>query len=272
MENQNIITTENSTQEFIKTDKKKSIIKKIIKYTLIALPILVILFGILDTRGVFPDNEKATKKAVFFIENFLEVRNGSTIEKTEFASVDYKKLKGKIKDEFGFYDDVLNTPITSDGISYENYVKLFEEKYNKDIFKLTKYIYTVKGTCTIKSKNGNLSEKDFTIIIAHIPSVSYWFDLNRDTMFSSGKSVKELAKDEIRISAALMWDGVKGCRVEVTETVDMGYKGISVYGKVYITDHYGDEYESRFDALYKFDYDELTYKKEEINISTPVRT
>jgi hypothetical protein len=41
--------------------------------------------------------------------------------------------------------------------------------------------------------------------------------------------------------------------------------------KVYITNHYGDKYNSTFKVTYDYDYDSLTYEKTDICIDMPVK-
>ena len=153
---------------------------------------------------------------------------------------------------------------------YKNNIVFFQEKYNIDIYDVKKYAYIVKGTCTLKDREGNTSEKDFELIVVQITGIKFWMYVNEDTVFEPGRDIKTIAENDVSVYAALMYEDVKDCRVKITDTVKDDSETI-VYGKVYITNHYGDKYNSTFKVTYDYDYDSLTYEKTDICIDMPVK-
>ena len=274
MENQKIILSENNKQAVLKPEKKKTAIKILI-IIFVMLPI-VISVVYMFTDNMFPSKKQAMKHAEQIIEGSVTIINantneniGSTLEDIEFTSVKYEKFKDKGK-KYGFYEYCLNTPIIHDGKEC-NYVDFYKEEYNIDIFDVKKYAYTLKGNCTLKDRDGNISEKDFEIVLIQVTGTYNWMCIN-DDMFSGFKSLKDLAESDVKVYTTVMYQDVKNCRVEVTDKVEEeNVRRVTVYGKVYITDRYGDEYESRFKAVYDYNYNEFIYEKEEIELSTPTR-
>lgn len=267
MEENKISVFEEKEQE-VKGKKKTA--KIAIKVILITAPICLIALLFLSIFGFFPDKEEAKEYAQSTIENHVGIKNGSSVVEFDVSSCECKSFRDKSEDDFGFFEYCSNNSIRSDGKEYKNQIVFFQEKYNIDIYDVKKYAYIVKGTCTLKDRGGNTSEKDFELIVVQITGIKFWMYVNEDTMFEPGRDIKTIAENDVRVYAALMYEDVKDCRVKITNTVKDDSETI-VYGKVYITNHYGDKYNSTFKVTYDYDYDSLTYEKTDICIDMPVK-
>ncbi len=275
MENQNAFLQEtNEPDVAIKKEKKFTAKeKRFVVMLVIPLALFLLIMFLGEDLIAFPDRDFAEEYAKETLINHVANSNGGKVSDIEITSYERKRFKDESEDEVGFFEYTLNQSITSDGVQYENYKEFFYEEHNADIYKVTKYAHTFEGTCTIKDRDGSSTmEKDFKVTIVQVEGgVGFWMNINRDTIFNPGEDIEALAENDVKVYATLTYKGVKNCRVEITDLVK-DYNEITIYGKVYITDHYDDKYCSRFEVVYKYDLGSMTYEKKEISMDTPTKS
>lgn len=276
MENQNTLTTKNDEQQIISEEKTKKSPKKTIKIILFSIlaiaPIALTVWLVLLGGNMLPKKTEAQRAARNRIESYIETANGSSLVDIEFTSCKYKLFIDESKDEFGFFEYCLNTQLQSGEKQYENYIEYYKKEYNLDVYGTPKYGYTMEGICKIKDKNGNVSEREFNIIVIQVWT-NLWMSFINEESFEPEQDIEIIVENDIRVYAKLTYKDMKNCRVEITDIEEeQGTIGNKVvYGKVYITDHYGDKYKSRFKATYDYNYGSLSYNEPEIEMDTPTQ-
>ena len=276
METQNTLITEDNMHEITSKENKKKASKKTIKIILFSIliiaPIVFAVWFSLLASNMLPKKAEAQRVAQDRIESYVETANGSSLVDIEFTSCEYKGFTDESEDEFGFFEYCLNTSTQSGEIKYENQIEYFQEKYNLDVYNIHKYGYIMEGICKIKDKNGNISEKEFSVVVIQVWT-NVWMSFVNEETFESDHDIETLAENDIRVYTALTYKDVENCRVEITDVEDnesaIGDK--VVYGTVYITDRYGDKYKSHFKINYKYDYNSLGYNEPDIEMDTPTK-
>jgi hypothetical protein len=215
--------------------------------------------------------QDAKNAAKHRIENLVDVHYDATVTDIDITSCKYDSFTKESKDEYGFFDYALNNSITDGdtGKEYTNYKDFFKEEYGIDIYTARKNVYTIKGKCTIKDSEGVTSKKNFSITIVQLSGTNFRMSINDDDIFDESQDVEQIIKNDVIAYATLTYKDVKTCRVIITDKTKNGDE-ITVYGKVYITDRYGDSYTARFDATYEHT-NGFNYQKKELNISTPYK-
>lgn len=267
MNNENI--TFDPTVEELSVKKKKNkfhkIIIGVILFSLLFSPIYFICAGF----GIIPNKSDAKDSAKHRIENIVDVYYNATVSDIKIKSCKHNSFIKESKDKYGFFDYAMNNSITDgeSGKEYTNYKDFFKDQYGVDIYTARKNVYTIKGNCTVTDSKGISSEKDFSITIVQLSGTNFKMSINDEYIFNESQDVGQIIKNDVIAYATLTYKDVKTCRVAITDKEQHGDE-ITAYGKVYITDHYGDSYTCRFKATYEH-ISGFDYQKKDLEISTP---
>lgn len=257
------------TDELPRVKKKKIKISRIVIGIILSFILLFPIYMLLSSFGYFPSKPAAKDSAKNTIENLVEVRYNATVSDIDITSCKYDSFKKESKDEYGFFDYALNNSITDgeSGKKYTNYKDFFKDQYGVDIYTARKNVYTIKGNCTVTDSKGISSEKDFSITIVQLSGTNFKMSINNEYIFDESQDVGQIIKNDVIAYATLTYKDVKTCSVAITDKEQHGDE-ITAYGKVYITDHYGDSYTCRFKATYEH-ISGFDYQKKDLEISTP---
>ena len=267
MDNENTIS--NPIAEKARVVKKNifKIIIGVVLFSLVALPIYVIGAA----WGFFPNKAEAKDSAIHRVTNLADVYYDADVSDIKIKSCKHDSFVKESKDDYGFFDYAINNSITvgDSGKVYTNYKDYFKDEFGVDIYTARKHVYTVKGTCIVSDSFGSRSEKNFTIIIVQVSGTNFRMSINNGNIFTEKMGIEEIAENDVIAYAKLSYEAVKTCRVKITDKAQSGNE-ITVYGKVYITDRYGDSYTSRFNVTYE-NVNGVKYQKKSIDMSTPYK-
>lgn len=249
--------------EEIKSSKAKKLIK--------VLPMLFVLIGLV-ALFVFIDIASDMSHAKDYAEDIVTgkiERHGGKVIDFDITSVENNRFKGKSEDEYGLLDHLSSSPISSEGIEYETTSEMFQKKYGLDVYKVSITAYEIKGECTFENRDGKEITEEFSLTVFHISMANHWTFISDDSVFEDGRNLKSICEGDVRTYITLTYD-VKNCQINITDTVKENSETI-IYGKVFITDHYGDEYGARFKATYKYDSSDFEYEQTDFEIDEPVK-
>lgn len=268
MDNENVVSVENN--EAIKIDENKtSKVKKLMKL----LPMLLFLIGLIALFvfiDVSSDMSHAKDYAQDIVTNKIENGSGGKVIDIDITSVETNRFKGEAEDEYGLFEYLSSNPITSvDGTQYKSHVEEIQKEDGLNVYKLSITAYEIKGECTFENRDGKKMTEEFSLTVFYISVANRWTFISDDSIFEDGRSLKSLCEGDVRTYVTLTYD-VKTCRIDITDSVKENSETM-IYGKVYITDHYGDEYGARFKATYEYDSSNLEYEQTEFEMEEPVK-
>ena len=268
MDNENVISVENN--EDINIEKNETTkAKKLMKL----LPLLLVLIGLVALFvfvDISSDMSHAKDYAQDIVTNKIENGSGGKVIDIDITSVETNRFKGEAEDEYGLFEYLSSNPITSvDGTQYKSHVEEIQKEDGLNVYKLSITAYEIKGECTFENRDGKKMTEEFSLTVFHISMANHWTFISDDSIFEDGRNLKSICEGDVRTYITLTYD-VKNCQINITDTVKENSETI-LYGKVYITDHYGDEYGARFKATYKYNGSDFEYEQTDFEMEEPVK-
>lgn len=260
----------------LKTKIKIPSLKKIIKHSFLLLPLaLLIIFSvwlihdILIEEGVFPDKEQVKKFAEFALKDTLDTDKNVSLETIHFDRVDAQIFYDRDEDPIGFFDSI-EEPITFtdvNGKEYESQLAYYRSKHNNyDPTKSKKWAYILTGTYDAVHKDYGEIPGEFRYTYVYDSKYHEWSYIDLEYKTSLDVLRRDI-KNQLNTYLLLTYDIKPNPQIKFTSIdEDYDHNDYTVYGKVVVTDKYGEEYSGKFKAVYNYNQYNLLFEKESIEV------